>query len=59
VSDISFEITLLTYGFREEHLMQDPHSFTKEKAKNMANLVREKLSSEDPPSKKGKPFVSN
>jgi hypothetical protein len=59
VSDISFEIALLTYGLMEEHLMQHLHSFTKDKARDMANLVREKQSGEGPPSKKGKTFVSN
>jgi hypothetical protein len=38
--------------------MKDPHSLSKEKAKDMAKLVREKLSGEDP-SEKGKAFVSN
>jgi hypothetical protein len=43
----------------EEHLMQHPHSFTKDKARDMANLVRERQSGKDPPSKTGKTFVSN
>lgn len=37
--------------------MEHPHSLSKEKAKDLANLVQEKLSSENQ-SKRGKIFVS-
>ncbi len=47
MSNTSFEITLLTYDFREEHLMAYPHLLSKEKDKEMAKLAREKLSGED------------
>jgi hypothetical protein len=58
VSNTSFEITLLTYDFREEHLMAYPHLLSKEKDKEMAKLAREKLSGDDQ-SKTGKTFVNN
>ncbi len=58
MSNTSFEITLLTYDFREEHLMAYPHLLSKEKDKEMAKLAREKLSGDDQ-SKTGKTFVNN
>ncbi len=43
VSNTFFEITLLTYNFREAHLMEIPHLFSREQANEIAVVQKSKI----------------